>query len=264
MIDNRRSPKVYDYKIMLISNKDSYTYRKYKTNKKIFLLIILSFIFLFFVIGYIILKISSILFNPKIFTIIFLVLLSLFIFFDKLLDKKSNNLIEKNKKTWGQGAAAESALIKNLNVLGNKYKIINNIQNEKGDVDLVCVGPTGVFVVEVKSQSGFISWNNEILRNGYPFKKDFIKQAQGEKYYIKNILKEKLGISCDVQGILEFPNAKIDRQTINSPKENIWIGGRGFAKWVILNKGKEYLSNEDIEKIANYLDKLKEENYKSN
>lgn len=244
---------------MTINNKNSFTYRKYRKNIKDIFKKSIVFLVLFFVFLYIVLNFFSVLLNPRIFTVIFLIFLFVFMVFNRLLDKKITKFLKYNYLTWGRGAGAELVVMRSLGSLGEKYKIIDDIQNGKGNVDLVCVGPTGIFVVEVKSQSGFISWNNELLRNAKPLDKDFIKQTQAEKYSIKNYLKEELDKEYKVQGILEFANAKTDN-SIRGQKNGIWIGGRGFARWVILKKGVENLSNGETEKIYNLLFELKEKN----
>jgi len=239
----------------MVNNKNSFTYKKYRRNIKGFFIKNIIFIVLFFILLYIVLKIFSILLNPRIFTSIFLISLFIFILFDRLLNKKLTNLLKKNYLTWGKGAGAELVVKRSLDSLGVEFKIIDDIQSGKGNIDIVCVGPTGVFVVEVKAHSGFVSWNNELLLNGRHPEKDFIKQVHGEIHYVKDLLKKMLGKDYDVQGILEFTNAKRDNQTIRGQRKGIWIGVRGFAKWVVLRKGKEQLPSEEIKKIYNILNK---------
>lgn len=47
-----------------------------------------------------------------------------------------------------------------------------------------------------------------------------------------------------------FPNAKINN--IKHKIENVWVGGRGFEKWIIQNC-KNLLTSEEIENIYNAL-----------
>ena len=217
---------------------------------------------LFYIIAFVILKINSFFLDPKIFAIIFFIIFFMFTVFYLLSDKQITKSLKRNYFTWGKGAGAELAVKRSLSSLEGNYKIIDDIQSGTGNVDLVCVGSTGVFAVEVKSHRGCISWNGGLLRNGNQFNKDFIRQTYGGVYYIKNLLKEKLGKEYFVQGILEFNNAKIDTRCINGQKEGVWVGGRGFARWVVLERGKENLSTKEIEKIYNCLREFKEKSNK--
>ena len=209
-----------------------------------------------FLVTYTILKIFSTTVSPGIFLYVFLAVIFFLVLFDKKVNKISDRLLRINYKTWGKGAGAELISSKSLDELKVEgYFVIEDIQNEKGNVDLLCVGPTGIFVIEVKAHDGLISWSNGLLRNGQPLEKDFIKQVHAEVFFIKEYLQKKLNNNFYVQGILEFNNAQTDR-SINGKKDGIWIGGRSFAKWVIRNKGESKLSAEEIGRIFNSIKEI--------
>jgi hypothetical protein len=52
-----------------------------------------------------------------------------------------------------------------------------NLEN-KGNIDYVLLGPTGIWTIEVKSHIGYINFDGiELKRGGKLFEKDFLKQA---------------------------------------------------------------------------------------
>ncbi len=51
--------------------------------------------------------------------------------------------------------------------------------SEKGNIDQVIVGPTGVWTIEVKSHAGKITFNgHDLLRNGMPLHKLISKRLR--------------------------------------------------------------------------------------
>lgn len=229
-----------------MKNKESFTYRRYRDNKdKIWLvrggLIIATFLAVYFIITNLnspwSLGISAL-------SIIILAIISRA---DKLLEKLS----WRNYRTWGKGARAELAVGNSLEKLGSDYQLIHNLDMGHGDIDNLCIGPTGIFVVETKANSGTISYSDKLLINGRESKdKDFIGQVWHEIDYTRKTLKQKFGRHYFVNGILEFPNAKVD-QSVNSPKQGIWIGGAGFANYII-KRSQPCLSPEEIKNISDF------------
>jgi Nuclease-related domain. len=245
---------------MEMNNKNSSTYRKYWKNKIVNFKQVMIFVGLFLLADFCLLALLlHYLVNYKkpewgILIFSFFYIFVLLVWFKKTT-KRIDDADKKNYYTWGRGAGAEMVVGKSLEELLNKgYKIIDDIQNTKGNIDLVCVGLSGIFVIEVKSNKGLISWNNGICCNGNVLESVSLKQVYAEVFWVRDKLKEILGKEYFVNGILEFPNAKIDNRTIRGEIENVWIGRRGFAKWVIENKGrKDYLSIDEIEKIYQIL-----------
>lgn len=59
-----------------------------------------------------------------------------------------------------------------------------------GNIDHIVVGQTGVFVIETKGHSGEITLSpeGELLRDGKPLEKDFLKQVLGQCFWLKEKL----------------------------------------------------------------------------
>lgn len=237
-----------------MNNKNSLTYRVYKKNKLkllkqsmvfvgVYLVLILFFgflpAFIFFKIGFKNIKYDFLLLEFWCF-----LLLIIFAFLFERIKNWFDNKINKNYFTWGRGAGAELFVIKKLEeFLGNDYKIVEDIQNSKGNVDVVCVGPTGIFVIEVKAHKGLIvkDWCQK-----------YLKQLCAEVSYIKSFLKDVFKKEYLVEGILEFPFGRVDKKSIDGRINNFIISEGQFFIEFIKNR-KTILSVEEICKIYHAL-----------
>jgi hypothetical protein len=107
--------------------------------------------------------------------------------------------------------AAEDAVDAVLKTLDeSKYSVFRNVYLGYGDLDHVVVGPTGIFVIETKSNRGTVEMENGRLkiRGLDESKKDYERQASQESYQLKMALSERLQESrVFVEPILAFPAA---------------------------------------------------------
>jgi len=107
--------------------------------------------------------------------------------------------------------AAEDAVDAALKGLDeSKYSVFRNVYMGYGDLDHVVVGPTGIFVIETKSNRGSVEMENGHLkiRGLDESKKDYERQASQESYQLKLALSERLQESrVFVDPILAFPAA---------------------------------------------------------
>jgi len=228
-----------------MDNKNSYTYKKYLKHKSTIrtIEVAIGLFGLFLLSKLVLFKGSNLL------IVIFLLAFAIKVIDVILVDERRHNYL-----TWGRGAGAELTVGRQLERLGPDYKIINDINSGRGNVDHVCIGPTGIFVIETKAHRGVVSYTNQILINGKNLEKDYLAQTQAEVRFVADFLHERLGGTYSVQGILEFPYAKIDA-SIRGPKENVWIGGRGFANYVI-KKGHSNLKPAELAAISQVLQSL--------
>jgi hypothetical protein len=106
--------------------------------------------------------------------------------------------------------AAEDAVDAILRTLDeSRYSIFRNVYMGYGDFDHVIVGPTGVFVIETKSNRGVVELERGrlIVRDGDATKKDYERQASGASWQLKVALSERLDTKIYVEPILAFPSA---------------------------------------------------------
>lgn len=118
-------------------------------------------------------------------------------------------LTVRELKTFTKGAEGEQKVYRILGKLPTGYYRFWDFSNgQKGNIDMVVVGPTGIWTIEVKNyRGGEITLKNDLLcRNGFPFEKDFLKQAYAESKYLSDYIHKSLGLMLPVTPILVFAN----------------------------------------------------------
>ena len=121
--------------------------------------------------------------------------------------KQFNDEVATNRRE----RSAEDIVDAILKTLDEKqYSVFRNVYRGYGDLDHVVVGPTGIFVIETKSNRGTVEMENGRLkiRGLDESKKDYERQASQESYQLKVALSERLQESrVFVEPILAFPSA---------------------------------------------------------
>jgi Nuclease-related domain len=104
-------------------------------------------------------------------------------FLDKLIVEEKNAI---------RGAEAEDLVGSILDRLPKNYTVIHNVPTGFGDIDhLVFRDDGAIFVVETKSHQGHLTVRDgQLLRDGRPFDKDFIKQTLGNVKWVKDKIAE--------------------------------------------------------------------------
>ncbi|MFA5169373.1 MAG: nuclease-related domain-containing protein [Candidatus Paceibacterota bacterium] len=234
----------------MISNKESFVFKKYSSNKRMFkfaalviFLILISGITFLYVFSY-----QSYLKYPFVATVVFLISLMIVYREGIKADKELDGMEKHNYFTWGRGAGAELIVKRSLMTLNDDYRIISDFQMDKGNIDHICIGPTGIFAIEVKAHKGVISYINNRLKRENQDISSFLWQAKRGSVYLNHLIKEKTGKDYFVVPVLVFPNAKIDN-SINHQIEGVWIGGREFEGWVVENC-RNFLSSIDVEEVS--------------
>jgi len=237
----------------MTNNKESFTYKKYLRNKKLFKYFCIFLILDTIVFFYLLTKFYNDAYYkyPLGASTIFIIFLIIFNFEIKKAEKELFKAERRNYLTWGRGAGAELIVKKNLMGLGDDYKILSDFEPGKWNIDHVCIGPTGIFAIEVKAHKGTVSYvNNKFKINNQEINGNYLGQAKKGSVFINQLIKEKLNKEYFVVPVLIFPNAKINN--IKHKIENVWVGGRGFEKWIIQNC-KNLLTSKEIEDIYNAL-----------
>lgn len=130
---------------------------------------------------------------------------------------------------YGMGLAGESATADIIARLPAGFYGIQNVvvsfEGKKSELDMVVVGPTGVFVVETKNRNGEIRGNYEdrnwtqykVGRGGTPYSNDFyspVKQVGTHIYRLAHFLRGK-GAKVHIDGAVYLSN----------PEADVYIGG---------------------------------------
>ena len=121
---------------------------------------------------------------------------------------------------WGEISIKEV-----LKELPSDYAVYEGVVTEadKGDIDYVVVGPTGVFTVEVKAHKGEVAYNGfGITLDGRPFPdKNVLRQMHGETHGLKIFLQERVHADFYVRPILVFANDRARVDIGSSPVQNV-------------------------------------------
>lgn len=163
-------------------------------------------------------------------------------------------------KKWDNGAEAERKVRKVSAELPKEFKVIKSvITGSTGNVDEVIVGPTGVWVIEVKSHNGKITFDGkELIRNGKPFEKKFLGQTWFEMCEIKDLLKRELRQDFFVQPVLCFAGKYTEVHFGFTPVKGVYVIGLDWLNRLVTRGVGHSLDSASIEAIARLLDKYKE------
>ena len=168
-------------------------------------------------------------------------------------------LLKKSDKYY-QGGEGESAVGFELEKLPDDFYVFRSliIENYGGNLDFVVLGPTGLFVLEVKSHSGEIDFGGtELTINGHIFpEKDILKQAMHEALSLHEFLKTKSGKDFFIQPVIIF-SGHVKMSFGLKPINNVFVVGKSFLNELITSRPQNF-SREQIFKIENELKGLVE------
>jgi len=117
------------------------------------------------------------------------------------------HIAEKKYFNFDDGIFGEDRATKTLRSLPDSYTVFRNCRvQQNNDINLIVIGPTGIYAMEVKSYVGKISVDGgHLLHNGHPFpEKDPISQVLSEAMSLRQYLKEKTGHDYYVQSVIVF------------------------------------------------------------
>ncbi len=179
-----------------------------------------------------------------IYFVILFVLLTLF----KKYSRKLDNFFSGSK---GESDVGDVL----LNDLPKSYINLPDINLErKGNIDYVLVGPTGIWIIEVKSHVGNMTFDGTALRRGGKLlEKDFLKQSWAEAYSVKNLLKQKIGRDFFVQPVIVFSNSRAKMKFGFNKVRGVYIINLNWLSKLVL-RGEYALKTEDVEAITDIIE----------
>jgi len=165
------------------------------------------------------------------------------------------------------GLEGEVKALKLAKTLDDKYHVFTNkkitFQEQESELDLIVVGKTGVFVVEVKNFKGEIegkederTWKqHKVGRKGTRYSQDFyspVKQVGTHVYRLSKVLKEE-NIYTWVQGMVYFihPDVKIDR--VQSEGTPVLSPRNNFKNYIDNLESKVEMTDEKVDEIVTIL-----------
>ncbi len=156
-----------------------------------------------------------------------------------------------NKATvYKTGIAGEEAAARLVSRLPDSYCAFQNLkisfEGNESELDLVVVGPTGIFVIENKHMNGYImgqaeahQWvQNKVGQGGTPYSKQFhspIKQVGTHVYRLANVLRQNR-INTYVEAAVYFSNIETVVQITGESKTPVFAaradGGNGVLSYI--------------------------------
>ena len=135
------------------------------------------------------------------------------------------------------------------------YVFVRNIETEnQGNFDYVILGPTGIWMVEVKSHKGNITFNgNILLRHDKPFEKDFLKQTYRESKVLEEMIKDQLQMTIPVQSVLVFSSPQTHMKLGQRTYKGVYVIQRSLLMSLVTKGCGKYLTAETIQKLTEFL-----------
>lgn len=154
-----------------------------------------------------------------------------------------------------QGLEGENDIKDEFPKFPPSYTFVRNIETEnQGNFDYVILGPTGIWMVEVKSHKGYITFNGDtLLRHGQPFEKDFLKQTYRESKVLEQMIQEQLHMSIPVQPVLVFSSPKAHMKLGQGTYKGVYVIQRSWLMSLITKGNGKYLTIKTMKKITEFI-----------
>lgn len=147
----------------------------------------------------------------------------------------------RNFLNFFSGKEAEEKVVQALSRLSDDFNIVRNYRFPGGDIDLIVVGPSGIFLFEVKKVRGKVLVNREGVWYG---KINFYEQLMRGVEYIRGKVPE-YAKKCLSYGVV-----------IDGGKIEVEQGAKNVLRWwnvpKFVRKGNK-LSGEEVEEIMEAL-----------
>jgi hypothetical protein len=155
------------------------------------------------------------------------------------------------------GQKGESAVWYELEKLSDDFIIFQDVKiGERGNIDFVVLGPTGLFTLEVKSHKGNINFNGtDLLKDNNVFERDVLSQTMAEALNLHSYLLVKTNQELFIEPVLVFSNYRARVHFGLNRVKNIFVIQKKYLKKLIYSQPEKY-SQELILKIENELKDL--------
>lgn len=182
--------------------------------------------------------------------------------------------LAREQEVLAAGIEGESDMAELLSCLPDSYCVYRDLtipyDGKTSEVDTIVVGPTGVFVIEVKNHRGRIcgdaadkDWiQHKVGRGGTPYQKTFyspLKQVGTHVYRVAGLLR-KSGIGVYVIGLVYFANEEADVQITGGGETEVYANngtGAGDSTQLLqrITRGRVLLTDMEIKRICGILEK---------
>jgi hypothetical protein len=175
---------------------------------------------------------------------------------NKFIRKTRNSCNTKVKERQAE-KEVQDFLKKNLT---EEYHVFENIYTGYGDIDTIVVGPTGIYMIEIKSNSGTITSNSKgylsIIDGDLP-NKNYRNQVKKELGQVKLYIDINTGLNCWVNPVLVFPFGSVMKDlNLTSEYDKLVlpvVDKKDLLKYIYA-KNQTKLPPEQINKISKALE----------
>ena len=181
------------------------------------------------------------------------------------------SIMIRRSEILGSGVEGEGRMIGLIEQLPDPFTGFQNVtvtyDGKSSELDMVVIGLTGIFVIEVKNHGGTIVGNtadrnwvqHKVGQGGTPYSNEFyspIKQVGTHVYRLANYLRQR-GVKVHVESIVYFANPETTVQLYGEQPETAvfcaaYNGAEGLRNH-ILNR-EETVSKEDLVRAFMILD----------
>lgn len=182
--------------------------------------------------------------------------------------------LAREQEVLAAGIEGEADMEDLLSTLPDAYCVYRDLtipyDGKTSEADTIVVGPTGVFVIEVKNHRGRIcgdavdkDWiQHKVGRGGTPYQKTFyspLKQVGTHVYRVAGLLR-KSGVGVYVIGLVYFANEEADVQITGSGVTEVYANngtGAGDGEQLLkrITGGRVLLKDMEIRRICSILER---------
>jgi len=141
--------------------------------------------------------------------------------------RKTREAIKRlaNLKTGHEGERYVGQFLQN-ELGGHGYRVFHDIEDERGNIDHVVIGPGGVFSIETKTVSKPTQWAAEVIVDGDDVRVDGMKpdrdpivQTRACARSLKGILREYSGQDVSVRPVVVYPGWFVRSKN----RSDVWV-----------------------------------------
>ena len=166
--------------------------------------------------------------------------------------EKNARHVQKRAKHAERGAKAEERVAEKMSELPEGFTVFHDLLFPGFNIDHVVVGLSGIYLIETKSHRGRLTnTGDQLLIDGNPPEKDFIKQTWSQAYQLKDFLKAATGQEVSVKPILCFSAAYVQTR---QPVKGVAVINSKFLN-ELLARQKPSLDAETMSRVVQALEK---------
>jgi hypothetical protein len=177
------------------------------------------------------------------------------LFLPKIIEVITENYDKKSiqmEKRANRGAKAEEEIGGLLSELDEEqFLVLHDINSTYGNIDHLVLCQRGIFLIETKSHHGKVSLGDgKLLINGHEPEKDFIAQTLKNSYWLKELIKTKIGLDVWINPLLVFTNAFVP---FGKPIKGVQITNKKFLLNILQSNGRVTASNQKLWEVRDKL-----------